>query len=197
MTYSNELLYHAAQESNRIEWEPIKGQSFDNLWRCTLLARTASEENTLLHPRAYHQLLFEGLHIDHPILKLEAGEYRPLGVNVYVRGQDGKVHAFADSDKVPGLMDAWWAKAENALLFGSPNLRKEYTSWNFHAWFEAIHPFPDGNGRVGRLLWWNMAMIARQDIEVVTFDERLDYYDRLEYWWHNYSNVPQMNPFRR
>jgi len=67
--------------------------------------------------------------------------------------------------------------------------------WKFHAWFESIHPFLDGNGRVGRLLWWNMAMLTNERIEVIAFEERQVYYDRLSVWREVYSNKTNMNPF--
>lgn len=198
MMASNELLYHATRESNRIEQEPVKGQSFDNHWRATLLCRTAGQEQTLLHPRAYHQLLFEGIPTNWGVEGVRdskvtsAGEYRL--VEVYIDTPSGR-NFFAKAADVPTFMATWWQEW-CALPESIFDLSDEEIRWNFHAWFEAIHPFPDGNGRVGRLLWWNMTMIVDQDIEVVTYNERQQYYDRLEHWRRNYCNVESMNPFR-
>lgn len=197
--YSNELLYHITEESNRVEHEPITGPSFDNHLRCALLTRTAAQEKTLLHPRILHQLLYEGLPITNvrgtPTGPLKPGNYR-RNLHAYVIQEDGRRRYFALPEQVPALMYAWWGKAEHALWFGAPSLRNAVTHWNFHAWFEAIHPFVDGNGRVGRLLWWNMVMVGDKDIEIVTYDERLAYYDRLEQWRRTHCNKPEMNPFR-
>ncbi len=198
-TYSDELLRHITEESNRIENEPITGPSFDNHWRATLLVRTAAAENTLLHPRVLHQLLYEGLPISNvmgaPTDALKAGDYRPHNLHAYVIQDGGRKHWFADPTEVPALMTTWWDTAR-FLLFTNPKLNTAARRWSFHAWFEAIHPNVDGNGRVGRLSWWNMTMLVNECIEVVAYDERLTYYDRLEEWRQEHGNKPGMNPFR-
>lgn len=198
MAYNNELLRYATEHSQRIEQEPVKGQSFDNHWRVTLLARTAANVHQLLHPRVVHQLLYEGLPMPANLrhLGLQAGDYRPVGVNAYVVGQDSRNHMFADSLEVPALMRAWWAQWWESWAYSSPDSKDDLVRWWFHAWFEAIHPFVDGNGRVGRVLWWNMAMVAGKSIEIVAFEERQFYYDRLESWRRDYCNVEHMNPFK-
>ena len=50
----------------------------------------------------------------------------------------------------------------------------------FHAKFENIHPFSDGNGRTGRLLM-NYILITHSHPPVIVFEEdRKEYYDALE-----------------
>lgn len=197
MEYSNDLLRHATEHSSSIEGEATTGPSFENHLRAALLARRAGEVNQLLHPRIYHQLLFEGLPINstmRPGALVIPGEYRPGSVKVYVRLPDGRNHFFPDSATVPSLMNSWNMTAATFHQAGMPMTRAEIR-WKFHAWFESIHPFVDGNGRVGRLLWWNMAMIANETIEVIAYDERQVYYDRMGEWREVYSNRTNMNPF--
>lgn len=52
----------------------------------------------------------------------------------------------------------------------------------FHAKFENIHPFADGNGRVGRLAM-NYFLIMHEHPPIIIHEEdRKEYYDALEAW---------------
>ena len=50
----------------------------------------------------------------------------------------------------------------------------------FHADFEKIHPFPDGNGRTGRLLMNFELMKDGFPITIIKKEDREDYYNALE-----------------
>ncbi len=116
-----------------------------------------------------HKLLTEAL-LDRP------GYYRSS--NVGVAGPTEVIHIAPPADKVPQLM--------NNLLnwLDSTNEHPLISSCVFHYEFEFIHPFDDGNGRVGRL-WqtliltkWNQ-LFASIPIESMIYLHQSEYYDAI------------------
>lgn len=55
---------------------------------------------------------------------------------------------------------------------------------NFHVQFERIHPFQDGNGRVGRLLMFWQCLQSNLVPFIITEELRLFYYRGLQHWGH-------------
>ncbi|MCL7488846.1 MAG: Fic family protein [Desulfobulbaceae bacterium] len=117
-----------------------------------------------------HRFLMAGL-ID------EAGVYRRGSVGVMAGSQ--VVHVAPPADRVPALMVdlfRWLAAGEEHPLI---------ISSVFHYEFEFIHPFADGNGRLGRL-WqtlilnrWN-SLFADIPVESLVFAHQAEYYQVLQ-----------------
>ena len=81
----------------------------------------------------------------------EAGMFRKGGVGVF--NGDKPIHIAPPADRVRDLMNdlfGWLANSDDHLLI---------RSCVFHYEFEFIHPFADGNGRIGRL--WQSLILGR------------------------------------
>lgn len=117
-----------------------------------------------------HKILMSG------ILKT-AGNFR--SVNVGVGGKEGVAHVAPQPHLVPQLMDDLfdWLKSsdEHPLI----------KSCVFHYEFEFIHPFSDGNGRIGRL-WQSVILYSWKKVfnavptESIIRDNQERYYKALE-----------------
>jgi Fic family protein len=117
-----------------------------------------------------HRILMSGL-------SDEAGRYRHGGIGV-MAGQQ-VIHMAPPADRVPHLM---------ANLFGwlaATDAHPLIASSVFHYEFEFIHPFADGNGRMGRL--WQSLILARWNplfadipVESLLFEYQAEYYQALQ-----------------
>ena len=116
-----------------------------------------------------HSVMMEAL-IDNP------GNFRKSGVGVF--GDTGLVHLAPPAERVPYLMSdlfEWLKKSDDHLLVRSSV---------FHYELEFIHPFMDGNGRMGRL--WQSLILGRLHplfehlpIENMVYANQQRYYDAI------------------
>ena len=84
-------------------------------------------------------------------LRKDAGTFRTKNAGVY--DGDRLIHAGTPASYVPEVM------ADLFEWLGSTKLHPLLASCVFHYEFEFIHPFSDGNGRIGRL--WHTLLLAR------------------------------------
>jgi Fic family protein len=98
----------------------------------------------------------------------DAGSFRD--VNVRVGNYRAINHQF-----VPGAMRNWISGINKNL--GSANATPIYLD---HIAFEKIHPFRDGNGRMGRILYNWERLKNGYKIEVFLYEKRQLYYDSLK-----------------
>ena len=106
----------------------------------------------------------------------KAGQYRKEGVGVF----DGKrcIHLAPPADRVPSLMAdlfEWVRHTDTHPLI---------SSCVFHYEFEFIHPFMDGNGRMGR--YWQTMLLSRWKgifawlpVETIVKQHQQEYYNAI------------------
>ncbi|HFS0771168.1 MULTISPECIES: Fic family protein [Pseudomonadaceae] len=118
---------------------------------------------------AAHGLLMQGL-ID------DAGRYRQGGVGIYREGR--LLHMAPPASRVASLMQ------DLLRWLGASDWHPLIASCVFHYEFEFIHPFADGNGRMGRL-WQTLILsqwrpvLAYLPVETVIRDQQEAYYAAL------------------
>lgn len=81
----------------------------------------------------------------------KAGRYRSTGVGVF--DGDKCIHMAPSADRVPALMADLFEWVSNT------DVHPLVSSCVFHYEFEFIHPFIDGNGRMGR--YWQTMLLSR------------------------------------
>ncbi|WP_448874132.1 Fic family protein [Desulfobulbus propionicus] len=122
--------------------------------------------------RTIHHIVLKGINDDN------AGQYRT--VDVEIGGSEYKPPRVESLHSEMTDFGLWLKKASipgglfdiiDAVIVASAA----------HAWFVTIHPFIDGNGRVARLLMNLILMRFGFPIAIVTREDRLRYYDALEY----------------
>ena len=106
-----------------------------------------------------------------PDLKDQIGKYRTL--QVYIRGTNWLPLKPGEVPKEMGYLLSWYSKNKKKL---HPLILAAY----FHSAFETIHPFVDGNGRVGRLLMNLILYKNKYPMVNIPNKKKYKYYKALE-----------------
>lgn len=127
-----------------------------------------------------HEVLMQGVRGRNK----DPGEYRRIPNWIGAEGCTVETARFVPvgADQLPDAMDAW----EAYLHAEAPAIPDKLVQLAvLHAEFEAIHPFLDGNGRLGRLIvplfLFSEGLLTRPNFYLSEFLEshRDEYYDRL------------------
>ena len=158
----------AILDGKRILGNPVEIKEVLNAYEAyeLMLALDPASTDDLLKA---HRLMMQGL-------IPENGKYRSGGVGVF--SKDKLIHLAPPAHLVPEHMQnlfAWYQKSDLHPLIRSAV---------FHYEFEFIHPFADGNGRMGRL--WHTLLLGRWKeiffwlpVEELIRERQQEYYDAL------------------
>lgn len=123
-----------------------------------------------------------------------AGQLRKKGEEVVVMGSGGVVvHEGAPQARINHLLKElvkWYEENKNkypALILGSV----------IHNQFENIHPFRDGNGRVGRILLNNIIIKHGLPPVNIDFKNRAEYYESLQEYEKNHNLKPTIELYMK
>jgi Fic family protein len=174
-----------AIEGNTLTLQETAGLLFDEIIPSAKSLREVNE--VLNHRKAFDQLIeYKGditrafiLELHEIVLRdtLRSDLNEQLGrfrsVPVYIRGVEWVPPAPGDVPKDMKNLLSWYTKNKNKL---HPIIQAAY----FHIGFEVIHPFVDGNGRVGRLLMNFILYRNGYPMINIPLERRFDYYDCLK-----------------
>lgn len=119
-----------------------------------------------------------------------AGKFRKSGEEVVIRDNLGNIiHTGAPQSRITSLLNdliKWY----NYYKYKYPAL---VLATVVHNQFETVHPFGDGNGRVGRLLLNNILIKHNLPPVNIDFKNRIEYYNSLQEYQKNKNIKPTIN----
>jgi len=140
--------------------------------------RKTKDELSLNLIKKLHKMCFEGS-------KPFAGQFR--NVNVVIKNSIGEIiHMGTPFQQLPQALDdlvSWYEKNKNKF-------KPLVLAAIIHNQFEHIHPFQDGNGRVGRLLL-NFILLKKKYPPInISLEDRAEYYHTLQEYSKNQNLKP-------
>jgi Fic family protein len=166
----DEKVIEFLQQSNYIE-NVMDSKSLDQ----AVIAWTYLVSESLLSTSVLlktHKLLM----LHQPLPGYQRGYWRDH--DVVIRRGDIVIRRFPPYAEVPDRIKTWLSVANDMeLMFkNNPNNIENFIK-NCHVAFENIHPFADGNGRIGRMLLNWQRLKVGLPILVIPLTEREQYYD--------------------
>jgi len=151
------------QTVNKSLLEQLEAKNHQTAWN--FLLKQIAEGNFRIDEKfilKLHSILMNGILED-------AGLYRNHPVRIV-----GSRTVTANYMKVPTLMDE--------LIVDINSLTDSFFNHcaKIHSRFEQIHPFGDGNGRIGRLLLQAILLINNYPPSIIEQDKKIRYYEALE-----------------
>lgn len=191
---TEQVLHEFIRESNAIERytpESVK-QAFgleyeaSPFWtshvRAAEMVLEYAAERQVPDIRAVHSILMHDIPDVDPnsLANEEIGTWRTYDVMIGGLGGERTPKPYT----IPRLIEAWEKAAAKAIVaaHGLPAHLRADMCYQFHHWFECIHPFVDGNGRTGRLLWNALRVKCGLDWATVYADKKQAYYDDISRW---------------
>lgn len=170
MTFYNRRILEFLQHSNWIEKEYSQQALIDAKAAWDFMFDSEFTINNLLDT---HKLLLKNLRPD------IAGRFRKC--DVFIGGERKKfIHESRFKEQLEILFRT--ITTTYTVQDGGNKKIKEDTTKKLHVEFENIHPFEDGNGRVGRILWQIHRLRLGIPLKIIHIgEEQLRYYA----WFNN------------
>ena len=78
---------------------------------------------------------------------------------------------------IPSLMMHWYEKT--MFLIDEAQKSPVEIAWISHHMFEVVHPFIDGNGRTGRLIFNKILTQLGEEPKIIFYEDRFQYYEAI------------------